>query len=356
MTQGFVKIDGEILEGGGQILRIAAALSGITGIPVEIINIRGKRSTPGLKAQHLTGLKALADLTNASVRGLNIGSKEIEFLPTTRKGGYYTVDVRTAGSVTLLLQVLMPVAIFTSEQVNLKLIGGTTVRWSPPTPSIQNVLLPILKKTGIRTQIEIKKHGFYPKGGGIIEAKIDPSKKLKPIILDNIGKIENIGGTSYCAKLPEHVAIRQKKAAISEVKDAGYQNIEITAKQIMDSLSPGSGITLWAKTSAGAIIGSDAIGEKGKPAEVVGREAARKLLEIVNADSPVDPFLADQLIIYMALAEGSSKIITNKFTLHTKTAIEICKQLTSASFSVKEGSNRQVEITCNGIGFNNELL
>ena len=356
MNQEIVKIDGGILEGGGQILRIATALSGITGIPVEIYNIRRKGPKPGLKAQHLTGTKALADLTDAFVDGLEIGSPEIILMPTTRKGGFFKVDVKTAGSVTLLLQVLMPVAIFAPKRVQFELIGGTTVKWSPPIPSLQYILLPILKKMGIQTQIEIIKHGFYPRGGGIIESLIDPIKRLKPIILDKIGKIENIGGISYCAKLPEHVAIRQMKAAISKVKDAGYQNIKINTTQITDSLSPGSGITIWAKTNTGAIIGSDAIGEKGKPAEVVGREAAKKLLDTINANSPVDSFLADQLIIYMALAEGSSKIITNKLTLHTKTAIEVCKQLTSASFSVKDRSNNQVEITCNGIGFDNELL
>ena len=356
MNYDYLKIDGGMLEGGGQILRIATALSGITGTPVEISNIRNKRLKPGLKAQHLTGIKALADLTNASVDGLRIGSKQISFSPTTRKGGFYTVDVKTAGSVTLLLQVLMPAAIFTPEQVNLKLIGGTTVKWSPPIPSVQNILLPLLKRMGILTQMELITHGFYPKGGGIIDVKVDPVKKLRSIRLDTIGKIENINGISYCAKLPEHVAIRQMKAAISDLKGADFQNIEITTKQIKGGLSPGSGITIWAKTNTGAIIGSDAIGEKGKPAEVVGREAARKLLETINSNSPVDPFLADQLIIYMALAEGSSKIITNKFTLHTKTAIEVCKQLTSSSFSVKDGRNDQVEITCNGIGFENEFL
>jgi RNA 3'-terminal phosphate cyclase (ATP) len=356
VNKEYKRIDGGMLEGGGQILRIATSLSGILGIPLEIFNIRGKRPKPGLKPQHLMGIKTLAELTEASVDGLQIKSTKIIFTPSTRKGGIYKVDVKTAGSITLLLQVILPIAIFSPKLVNLKLIGGTTVKWSPPIPSVQHVLQPILWKMGIRTKIEVIKHGFYPKGGGIINMEINPIKKLKPLKLDDIGIIKNFRGISYCAKLPKHVAIRQMKAATQELKKASFQNIEISTMQIKDSLSPGSGITLWAETNTGAIIGADAIGEKGKPAEVVGREAAQKLLETINANSPVDPFLADQLIIYMALAGGSSKIITNKFTMHTKTAIEVCKQLTSASFSVKEGSNGQVAITCNGIGFTNELL
>jgi len=351
----FVKVDGGMLEGGGQILRIATALSGITGIPVEIYNIRSKRPKPGLKAQHLKGIKALTELTNASVDGLHMGSNKITFKPTTRKGGFYEIDVKTAGSVTLLLQVLMPVAIFSPKRVDLKLIGGTTVKWSPPIPSVKHILQPSLKKMGIQTQIKISKHGFYPKGGGIIEVEINPIKKLRSITLDKIGRIENIEGISYCAKLPEHVAIRQMKAAATKLKKTGFHNIEITTEKITDSFSPGSGITLWAKTSTDAIIGADAIGEKGKPAEIVGREAAQKLLETINT-SPVDSFLADQLIIYMALAEGTSKIITNKLTLHTKTAIEVCKQIIKASFSVVEKEREKVEIICNGIGFENEYL
>jgi RNA 3'-terminal phosphate cyclase (ATP) len=354
MNKDYVKIDGGILEGGGQILRIATALSGITGVPVEIYNIRSKRPTPGLKLQHLTGIKALAELTNASVDGLEIGSTKIIFAPTKRKGGFFTVDVKTAGSVTLLLQVLMPVAIFAPESVHFKLIGGTTVKWSPPIPSLQHILLPILKKMGIQAQIKIIKHGFYPKGGGIIDVEIYPIKKLRPITLDKIGRIEKMEGMSYCAKLPEHVAIRQMKAATSELKKAGFQNIDIITEQITDSLSPGSGITLWAKTNTDAIIGADAIGEKGKPAEVVGNEAAQKLLESIK--SPVDPFLADQLIIYMALAEGISKIMTDKLTLHAKTAIEICKQIIKASFSVSEEKSGRVTIICDGIGFLNDYL
>lgn len=356
MSHDYIRIDGGMLEGGGQILRIATALSGITGIPVEIYNIRSKRPKPGLKAQHLTGIKALADLTNASVDGLQMGSKKITFIPTIRKGGFYKVDVKTAGSVTLLLQVLIPVAIFTPKRVQFELIGGTTVKWSPPIPSVQYILLPILKKMGTQTQIEIIKHGFYPKGGGIVNIVIDPIKKLRPITIDNIGKIEDIRGISYCAKLPEHVAIRQMKAATSELKKASFQNIEITSEQITDSFSPGSGITLWAKTNTDAIIGADAIGEKGKPAEVVGREASKRLLKTINAKSPVDAFLSDQLIIYMALADGTSKIVTNEFTLHTKTAIEVCKQIINASFSVNEEKNGRVEIICKGVGFENEFL
>jgi RNA 3'-terminal phosphate cyclase (ATP) len=269
MSHEVVRINGGMLEGGGQILRIATALSGITGIPVEIYNIRVKRPKPGLKNQHLTGIKALANLTNASVDGLRIKSTEITFTPTTRKGGVYKVDIKTAGSVSLLLQVLMPIAIFAPERVQFTLIGGTSVKWSPPILSVQQILLPILNKIGIQTQVEIIKHGFYPKGGGIVNIVIDPIKKLRPTIVDNIGKIEDIRGISYCAKLPEHVAIRQMKAATSELKKASFENIEITTEQITDSFSPGSGITIWTKTNTGAIIGSDAIGEKGKPAEVV---------------------------------------------------------------------------------------
>ncbi|MFX1518544.1 MAG: RNA 3'-terminal phosphate cyclase [Promethearchaeota archaeon] len=356
MSYEIVKINGGMLEGGGQILRIATALSGITGVPVEIYDIRNQRPKPGLKAQHLTGIKALADLTNASVDGLQMASKKITFTPTKRKGGFYEVDVKTAGSVALLLQVLMPVAIFAPERVQFKLIGGTTVKWSPPIPTIQHVLLPILKKMGIQARIRIIKHGFYPKGAGILEVEIDPIKKLRPITLDKIGRIEKIGGISYCAKLPEHVAIRQMKAATAELKKAGFQNTDIITEQITDSLSPGSGITLWAKTNTEAIIGADAIGEKGKPAEVVGREAAQKLLGPINAKTPVDSFLADQLIIYMALAEGTSEIMTNKLTLHTTTAKTVCKQVIKASFSVSEEKSDSVKIVCNGIGFVNEYL
>lgn len=345
-------------EGGGQVLRTAIALSALSMKPVKVYNIRAKRSNPGLRPQHLTGIKMLAKIANAEVQGLYVNSMTITFNPKQCQAGKFEFNIGTAGSISLILQTVLPVLAFAPGKTELKIIGGTDVKWSPPIDYMKNIFIKYLEKMSYKVKIEVIRRGHYPRGGGIVRVTTQPVKKLKPINITERGEIIKIKGISHCVKLPRHVAERQRKAAIEILRKAGYTNIEIETEWYEPSrnkhLGPGSGIVLWAITDKGAIIGADALGERGKRAEEVGREAAQKLLKEINSNAPIDSHIADMLPPYMAVADGKSKIKVSKLTLHAKTNMKVVEKILGVRFDVKE--NHNVNINVEGIGLANKYI
>jgi len=354
-----IEVDGSMLEGGGQILRMTVALSAVTGVPVRIFNIRAKRENPGLRAQHMTAIRAAASLVDAEVKGLALGSMELTFRPRTIKGGNFRFDVGTAGSTTLVLQSLLPAAAFAPSRVSVEVVGGTDNPLAPPVDYVIHVLKPTVAKMGYNFEVNLLRRGFYPKGGGIVRASITPVPKLMPIRLEEQGEVKVVKGISYSSRLPDHIARRMADSASKLLRKAGLEaEIELEALEPGHpkcALNPGCGIVLWAETTSGAVLGSDNLGEIGKPAEKVGEEAARKLLEEIESGATVDRHLADQLIVYMALAEGESVIKVNELTMHTLTCIELSKKLLpQTSFEVVKG--RPETIVCRGAGLRNKFL
>ncbi|MEM4920208.1 MAG: RNA 3'-terminal phosphate cyclase [Candidatus Nezhaarchaeales archaeon] len=354
-----IEVDGSMLEGGGQILRMSVALSATTGTPIKVFNIRAKRKDPGLKAQHMTAIKAVAALVDAEVTGLTLGSRELTFKPKDIKGGSFRFDIGTAGSTTLVLQSLLPAAAFAPSRVNVEIIGGTNNPLAPPVDYVLHVLRPTVAKMGYNFDINILRRGFYPKGGGIVRVSITPVAKLKSIRLEDIGRVKVIRGISYSSRLPDHIAKRMADSASKVLKKAGFDT-EIDLEILQPghpkcALNPGCGIVLWAETSEGAILGSDSLGEVRKPAEKVGEEAATKLLEEIEVGATVDRHMADQLIVYMTLAEGRSLIKVRELTMHALTCIELSKKLIpGVSFEIEEGKPNVV--ICKGIGLRNKFL
>jgi RNA 3'-terminal phosphate cyclase (ATP) len=343
-----------MLEGGGQIIRTSITLAALLEEAVEIVNIRGKRSPPGLKAQHMTAVQAVARISGAEVEGLTIGSRELTFSPSTRRGGSYTFDVGTAGSISLVLQAVMPVAAYVSDPLKIKITGGTDVRWSPPIDYIQLITLPILAKTGYQANLTVEVRGHYPRGGGSAILIMTPLKQLHSITLEERGIITKVSGNSHCVKLPKHVAERQAKTASHTLKEAGIRDVEIDVEWHPPhkdfSIGPGSGITLSAATSTDTILGGDAIGEKGKPAEEVGREAASHLLEALNKDSALDRHMGDMFIPYMAVADGKSTVTVSQLTLHTLTNIKVTEMIAGVSFQVEGKVGNPGKISVEGLG------
>lgn len=344
-----IRVDGSMGEGGGQLLRYSIALSALIGEPIQVYNIRAKRSNPGLRPQHMTAIKLIAKMVDAEVKGLNVGSMTITFVPKSRvKGGDYELNIGTAGSVSLVLQATLPVAAFADRKVHLRLIGGTAVRWAPPVQYLQYVLCPLLRRFGVDFKVQVLRHGFYPRGGGLVEVTVSPINALRSVSFREWHKIKEINGVSYCANLPEHVAIRQKIAAEKYLRAKGFDVNEITIDVKTPALDKGSCIVLWATTDTG-VLGSDALGERGKPAEVVGREAADKLVKELGARAGVDRHALDNLLIYASLAKGKSVITSSELTSHAATVIELCKLITNSKFDVVRIGNR-VMVTCRGIG------
>ncbi len=353
-----LSIDGSMLEGGGQLLRYSIAYSSVTGRPVRVFNIRAKRSNPGLRPQHMAAIKAAASMCGARVVGLRIGSMEIEYHPGAPRGGAYRIDVGTAGSVGLILQCVSPISAFSPRETHLELRGGTSVRWAVPVVTLANVVWRILERMGFRGSIKVLREGFYPRGGGLVRASITPVRKLNPLRMEERGEVLRVEGVSVCGRLPRHVAERQARSAERVLREAGY-DVDIRVEWHTgprEPLSPGSIISLWAVCSGGALIGADSLGQRGKPAERVGEEAARSLVSQLETGMAVDRHTADNLIIWCSLADGESAFTTSELTMHTITAIELAKMIVGAEFEVEGALGQPSRIVCRGIGLENRLL
>ncbi len=324
-----IVIDGSYGEGGGQILRTAVALSVITGRAVKIVNIRANRPNPGLRPQHLHGILALKELSNARVKGARVGSTVLEFVPGEAKPAHIRVPIKTAGSITLVLQALLPAMAFTGG--SFEVTGGTDVPWSPPVDYLKHVTLFALEKMGIKASIEIKRRGHYPRGGGLVVGRVGPWEERKPLIALEWEGIERFAGISHATNLPPHVAERQAKAARERLKELYNVPVDIET-EVGRSLGPGSGVVVWAETDK-LRLGGDALGKRGKPAEVVGREAADELLNQLTTRAAVDKFLGDQLIPFLAFAGGGVKVA--EITNHLFTNIWVVERFLGRVFEVE---------------------
>ncbi len=323
-----ITIDGSIGEGGGQILRMAIAFASILGKSVRVVNIRRNRPNPGLGVQHMKSIEALAGMVNARVEGLRPGSTEVVFTPGEIKAGEYRVDIGTAGSVTLALQSILPVAAFAPGPIMVDISGGTDVSWSPTFDYFKHVTLPALERLGFHVEASLISRGYYPVGGGRVRVYAKPAT-LRGVDL-TAAPDGPIKGVSSSSGLPPHVAERQARSARECLVELGYEVNDISL-DIRHDVSTGSSITLFR-----GMMGGSALGERGKPAEKVGREAALSLAEELGSGAAVDSHLADQLIIYMALASGNSRIATGRITGHTASSIMIAGQMTGKKLTIKK--------------------
>lgn len=326
-----IEIDGSFGEGGGQIVRTAVSLSAVTAKPVRIKNIRLGRPKPGLASQHAHAIMALADICGAETSGVEPGSPEIAFSPGRILGGCRHVEIGTAGSVTLLMQCLVPALLRADAPSSILIRGGTDVQWAPTIDYFKNVFMPAISAFGARVSLSVLKRGYYPRGGGEVRLDVEPGD-LKPAHFSTCEQKSlkrTVHGVSHCSNLPEHVASRQAEAAAKHLKAAGYGS-EIE-KEVLKLPSTGSGITLWTGGK-----GASALGKRGLPAERVGTDAASELIRELETPAAVDVHLADQLIVYLALAGGS--ITLGRLSQHTKTNIWTVRHFLDAKIEIKEAN------------------
>ncbi len=324
--------------GGGQMLRNAVALAAVSGRPVRVTNIRAGRPTPGLRPQHLLGLRAVAEVCQGELTGDALGSAEITFLPQaiTHRADW-RLDVGTAGSISLLLQSLLPALTHAPGETTLTLIGGTDVPFSPPFDYLNATLLAALRQMGVAVDLELVRRGFYPKGGGEVRAHLRPAARLQGFTPPERRKITRVRGRAFSQSLPEHIAERMRQSASLALGHAGYGRAEIELEVTPSGPSTGCGIALWAETSAGLTLGGNALGERGKPAERVGEEAAKMLLKEIKGEGAVDSHLADQLLVWAALADGPSEFATSRITDHLTAAAHVAQAMVGAQISFDAG-------------------
>ncbi|XP_030062362.1 RNA 3'-terminal phosphate cyclase [Microcaecilia unicolor] len=362
MAEGRLDIDGGIMEGGGQILRVCTSLSCILGLPLRVHSIRAGRSTPGLRPQHLSGLEMIRDLCNGRLEGAEIGSTEILFTPGKIMGGTHVADTKTAGSVCLLMQVSMPCVLFAASPSELHLKGGTNAEMAPQIDYTTMVFKSVVEKFSLRFDCDIKTRGYYPRGGGEVVVRMSPVKQLSPINLTERGAVTKIYGRAFVAGvLPYKIAKDMSTAAVKcirkDIKDL-YVNIQAVQEPKDKSIGNGNGLIIVAETSTGCVFAGSSLGKRGVSSDKVGIEAAEMLLRNLRHGGCVDEYLQDQLIIFMALANGVSRVRTGGITLHTQTAIHFAEQLTKAKFTVQKAEDQDSNtenyiIECEGIGMTN---
>ncbi|HOI12784.1 MAG TPA: RNA 3'-terminal phosphate cyclase [Methanoculleus sp.] len=302
-------VDGTHLEGGGQVLRLAVALSAISAEPVTVTRIRQSRKNPGLAPQHIAAVRAVAGICDARCSGLSIGSSEITFTPGQLRRADLAIDPGTAGSIPLILQAWLPVALHAGGSITAT--GGTEVAWSPTIDYLDCVLAPVLRRAGASIEIAVLERGYYPRGGGRVHVRVETARP-GPIVIPEEGD-GGCGIVSCSAGLPGHVTERQAAAARDLLESRLGFSCIATLDPREGGPSTGSSVTVWSGAK-----GAVALGKRGLPAEEVGRAAARALIGECRSPGTVDVHLADQLLVYLALFGGEYS--THTLSMHAKTA------------------------------------
>jgi RNA 3'-terminal phosphate cyclase (ATP) len=324
-----LEIDGSMGEGGGQVLRTALSVACVLQKQVRITNIRAGRPKKGLQPQHLAVCNLLSEICGAETEGASLGSTEIVFAPGKISGGDYKFDIGTAGSCTLLFQAALPVLAHAREKSSLEITGGTHVPHSPTFEYFSDVFLPSVKKFGVHASAALLRAGFYPKGGGKAVLEAEHSKMLGHAFEPTLHSEANYSIIS--SSLPQHVVQREVNTVkYFFPKSAG-------ASHATNANCPGNAVTVW----SGA-FGASCLGEAGKPSETVAREACESLSREVASGASIDSHLADQLLLYAALAGGASNFSAPQFSMHLKTNAEVLRLMTGRNIIL--GSDMAVSV------------
>ena len=327
--------------GGGQLLRSALSLSMVTRRPFRMVNIRGKRPKPGLMRQHLTCVKAAAEVSGASVDGAELGSVELVFSPGVVSGGDYGFAIGSGGSTTLVFQTLLPALLMAQEKSAVRIEGGTHNPMAPPFEFIEQCFLPILQRMGVKASVSLARHGFMQAGGGELTAEITPVKKWKKLKLTERGDAEGKFGKVLHAHLPREIAQREIAAAANVL---GWSEDDISLRYATDSIGPGNAILLGACFANVNEI-STGIAQMGKSAEAVATGAAKGLKAYLASSAPVGVHLSDQLLLPMALA-GGGVFYTRAISDHSETNMRLIEQFLSVKFNVAEVEPGVRAISC----------
>lgn len=326
-----IVIDGSQGEGGGQVLRTALSLSMVTGNPFRMFNIRARRSHPGLRRQHLTAVRAAQTMSSAAVEGACLGALEITFSPEELKPGRYAFDVGTAGSTTLIAQTLIPGLMRASASFHITLEGGTHNPMSPPFDFLERAYLPLLRRMGVCVQAQLIARGFYPAGGGRLELTMTPTERLSPIELSSRGALIQKEAHAIVSQLPLSIAYRE----LDVICDAlAWPESVLHAFEEKHTKGPGN-VVIVALTFEQLTEVFTGFGQRGVPAEKVASTVARRVSDYLAGNAAVGIYLADQLLVPMALA-GGGRFTTLRPSQHTTTNIRIIETFLPVRFHVEQ--------------------
>ena len=344
-----IEIDGSTGEGGGQILRTALALAMCTGRPIAVSRIRAKRPKPGLMRQHLTCVSAAAAVSSARVEGAEPGSQELVFEPGPVRPGTYSFNVGSAGSCTLVLQTVLPALMLAGEPSRISLGGGTHNPMAPPYHFLERCFAPLLHRLGVNLGLELRRHGFYPAGGGEIEAQILPVPGgLVPFDLLERGQPVESYAECLLAAVPHSVAVRELSTL---ARAFGWQEEQLRTQGLPQHEGPGNALMATLAYEHVTELATS-FGEKRISAEHVAKAVIREVKAFQASEGALGPHLADQWLLPLALAVaakgGSACFTCTELTEHAVTNIGVIEQFLPVKFEMERGGSACL-VRCSGV-------
>jgi RNA 3'-terminal phosphate cyclase (ATP) len=332
-----IELDGSQGEGGGQVLRTSLSLSMITGQPVRIVNIRANRSKPGLMRQHLVAVQAAAEVCGADISQVQVGAQTLEFKPGRIRGGNYTFAIGTAGSSMLVLQTLLPALLYADKPSTVTVSGGTHNPKAPPAEFLQRAYGRAMADMGAQIDIRLERHGFYPAGGGIVSATVQPCAQLRQIALLAPGARRAGYAESFIAAVPYVVAQRELDTV---GKAMGWSGEQLRPRQLPDKHGPGNALLITLDSEHVTEVFA-AFGEKSVPAETVAKQAVQDARFYMASGAAVSEHLADQLMLPMALA-GGGKFTVDRVSLHARTNADVIAHFLPADIAFEDEERHSV--------------
>lgn len=328
--QSAVTLDGSEGEGGGQVLRTSLALSMLTGRPLHINHIRARRAKPGLMRQHLVCVQAAAEISGAEVDGAELGSQTLAFRPGPVRAGDYRFAISSAGSCTLVLQTVLPPLLMAGAPSRIELSGGTHNPMAPPFHFLERAWLPLLRRMGGEVSLELKRHGFYPAGGGVVCASVRGGSRLQPLELTTRGPLREAYAESLVAGMPRGVGQRELQVLQQAL---GWSAGQLRLPGMRQNEGPGNVLMATLVHEHTTEVFTQ-FGERGLPAEQVGARLLAELRDYQASTAAVGPHLCDQLALLMALA-GGGRYTASEMTEHSRTNCRVIQQFLPVQFDIE---------------------
>jgi RNA 3'-terminal phosphate cyclase (ATP) len=344
-----LEIDGSLHSGSGTLLRYAVALATLVGEPLHMVRIRAKREKPGLRPQHLEAIRACATLSEGELTGAEVGSQEIFYRPgrSLPAGGDFEWDIGTAGSATMLAFTLIPLALYGRGPLRFILRGGLFQDLAPSALHMAEILVPLLKRMGAEIRLEIQRPGYVPKGQGELFLQVNPlSQSLKPLGLTQPGRVKEIWGVSLASHLRKEGVAQRMAARCRELLEKRGLPLKIEILEDEKAIQKGAALFLMARTEPETFIGADRAGRPGRRSEAIAEFVVRSLLEDLNSGATTDRHLADQLILFAALAQGTTEYLIPALSDHIPSNLFLVERILGAKWEM-DGKRIRIE----GIGF-----
>ncbi len=342
-VRGLLEIDGAEQSGSGTIVRFGVAFAALCGEPVHLVNARARRSRPGLRPQHVAAVRACAELCGGRTEGVSVGSRELVFRPGKGiRGGRRDWDIGSAGSAPMLALGVLPVACLADAPLAARISGGVFQDFAPSPFHLRHVLAPLLARMGAAVEIRVVRPGYVPAGAGELELRVRPAPRgLAPLELLDPGSLRRVRGIALSSHLAgRRVSERMAAACEERLVDGG---LTCAIERIDDETAsqPGAGLAVWAESSSGCLFGADCAGAPRRSSEAIGRRVAQALLEDLGSGATLDRHLADQLVLFAALARGTTRYRVPGDSEHLRTNLWLAERF--GARTRREGSQVEIE-------------